>query len=95
MEIEILRLQAKQLLSEYMNLDKISANIGLLLCVQTLFQVEFNFFFRLGSLQFLKANSNTQNIATTGFFPPRLSFTMQISRCKLHIFEKGKLAVTG
>ena len=42
MEIEILRLQAKQLLSEYMNLDKISANIGLLLCVQTLFQVEFN-----------------------------------------------------
>ena len=51
MEIEILRLQAKQLLSEYMNLDKISANIGLLLCVQTLFQVEFNFFFRLGSIQ--------------------------------------------
>ena len=53
MEIEILRLQAKQLLSEYMNLDKISANIGLLLCVQTLFKVEFNCFLRLGLLHFL------------------------------------------
>ena len=65
MEIEILRLQAKQLLSEYMNLDKISANIGLLLCVQTLFKVEFNFFLKLGLLHFLRVNSNTQNIATT------------------------------